>query len=141
MHYSGNWMFKKIHVFRVMPDKEIVSEINRYCAENKIKSGVVLNIIGSLKSLKLGFLKKLPANYITKEFRGPLEIVSGQGSIAMLDKDVVLHIHLTASNEDKTISGHLSEGMIFSTAEVVIGELKYPLKRKKDDYTGLNELI
>ena len=43
---------------------------------------MVTGIIGSLQSVKLGFLKELPGKYITKELQGPLEIVSAQGTIA-----------------------------------------------------------
>ena len=136
-------MFAKIYVFRVMPKEELMKSIEKYCQKNRITSGIIIGIIGSLERLKLSFLKELPGKYITKECKGPLEIVNCQGSIAKLipDNKTVLHIHMTASNEKETVSGHLSEGIIFSTAEVVIGELDYQLKRKKDDHTGLNELI
>jgi hypothetical protein len=30
---------------------------------------------------------------------------------------------------------------VFSTAEVVMGELEYQLRRELDTYTGLNELV
>ena len=55
----------QIYVFRVKPDKELVYSISQYCKSNRITSGVVISIIGSLQSVKLGFLKELLGKYIT----------------------------------------------------------------------------
>lgn len=133
-------MFKKVYVFRVKPKEELNQAILDFCRKNKIKSAVVLSIIGSLNSAELGFLKKLPGKYISKKFLGPLEIVSGAGTVAQKAGETILHLHLQISNEKKAIGGHLISGEIFSTAEVVLGETKQIIKRKYDNYTGLNEL-
>ena len=135
-------MFKRIHVFRIKPKEDLVKSILKYCEEKKIKSGVILQIIGSLEKAKLGFLKKLPGQYIEREFKGPLEIACGQGTIALKDNEVILHIHIVIGNEKMAIGGHLAPGsIVFSTAEVVIAETMSHIKRAKDKYTGLNELI
>ena len=133
-------MFRKIHIIRIKPDQQIVDEILRYCEDKGIKSGVIISLVGSLKDVNLGFLKELPGKYISKKIEGPLEIVSGTGTIALKDGEVVLHIHIVISDEKGAVGGHLVSGTIFSTAEVVIGELNEQLERYKDDFTGLNEL-
>ena len=134
-------MFKKIHVFRVEPKQDLLESIQRFCEKNNISSGIIIGIIGSLEKASLNYIKTLPANYINKRFEGPLEIVSGQGSIANHEGKTIVHIHLTISNENGANAGHLAKGsIVFSTAEVVIGELEEQLQREKDDYTGLLEL-
>ena len=133
-------MFADIHVFRVKPDQELVGEIEKYCKQSGINSAVVLGLIGSVKSAKLNFLKELPGKYETEAYDGPLEIVCAQGSIALKQDDLIVHIHIQLSGQDISPGGHLVEAKIFSTAEVVIGELNYQLHRYSDDYTGLNEL-
>ncbi len=133
-------MFKKIHVFRVKPNQELASEIARYCHQNGITSGVVIGIIGSAVSVKLNFLKELPGKYETEEYNGPLEIVGAQGSVALKDSELIVHVHLQVSSQDECRGGHLVAAKVFSTAEVVIGELEYQLNRYTDEYTGLNEL-
>lgn len=130
----------EIKIFRVKPDNDLLTRIIEYCEKNKIKSGIVVGIIGSLKNAKLGFLKTLPANYITKDFEGPLEIVCAQGNISLCKNELIVHIHLVISNEYTAVGGHLVEAIVFSTAEVVIQELDYRIERKLDDYTGLNEI-
>jgi predicted DNA-binding protein with PD1-like motif len=130
----------QIHIFRVKPDEELVHSINQYCQSNRITSGVITGIIGSLQSVKLGFLKELPGKYITKEFQGPLEIVCAQGTIATYQNEFALHIHILVSDEKRAIGGHLSNACVFSTAEVVIAQLDQQVIRRFDDYTGLKEL-
>ena len=133
-------MFKKIHVFRVKPKQELAREITSYCRQKDISSGVVIGIIGSVESASLNFLRELPGKYVTKEYQGPLEIVCAQGSIALKDSELIVHIHIQLSGLDGCQGGHFVEARVFSTAEVVIGELDYQLHRYTDDYTGLNEL-
>jgi predicted DNA-binding protein with PD1-like motif len=133
-------LFKKVHVFRVKPDKELFTEITRYCRDNAITSGVIIGIIGSVTKARLNFLHELPGNYAPEDFSGPLEIVTAQGSVALLSGETIVHIHIQLSNKDGCMGGHLVDATIFSTAEVTIGELDYQLRRRFDTYTGLNEL-
>jgi len=133
-------LFKKIHVFRVKPGQELLGEIARYCHEHSISSGVVLGIIGSLRSARLNFLMELPGKYDSVDYAGPLEIVCAQGSVALKDDSPIIHIHIQLSGQDTCRGGHLAEAAVFSTAEVTIGELDYQLHRQPDSFTGLNEL-
>lgn len=134
-------MFKKVHVFRVMPGQELLSEISRYCRLQGISSAVVMGLIGSVESARLNYLVQLPGKYETVECPGPLEIVCGQGSVALKEEDLILHIHLQLSGKNLCRGGHLAEAKVFSTGEVTLGELDYPLRRQFDSYTGLNELL
>jgi hypothetical protein len=134
-------MFKKIHVFRVMPGQELLTEITAYCRKNNIMSGVILGIIGSVTKIKLNFLIKLPGQYETVEYTGPLEIVCAQGTVALKEGNLLLHIHMQLSSQEISRGGHVMEAIIFSTAEIAIGELDYQLNRALDKFTGLNELV
>lgn len=134
-------MFKKIHVFRVKPNQELLDSISHYCRENRISSGIIIGIIGSIKNAKLSFLKALPGKYDSVDYNGPLEIVSAQGSIAIKDDLPIIHIHIQLSGQDVCSGGHLAGATVFSTAEVTLGELDYQLRRQIDSYTGLNELV
>jgi predicted DNA-binding protein with PD1-like motif len=134
-------LFKKVHTFRVMPRQELTAEISNYCRQNSISSGVIIGIIGSVEKAQLNFLVKLPGKYDSVDYQGPLEIVCAQGSVALKDDDLIVHIHIQLSSQDVCRGGHLAEAIIFSTAEVTIGELDYQLWRQMDSYTGLNELL
>ena len=134
-------MFKRVHVFRVKPGEELAGTIAEYCSQNGITSGIVIGLIGSAWSAKLNFLKKLPGKYETESYQGPMEIVCAQGSVALKGDDLIVHIHIQMSTQQMCYGGHLVEAVVFSTAEVVIGELDFQLHRYFDDYTGLNELV
>lgn len=133
-------MFKKIHVIRIKPGQDLMQEIIEYCEREKITSGVIIEMIGSLKWVNLGILKELPGKFLRKKMEGPLEIASAMGTIALKDGKVILHIHAVVSDENRAIGGHLAGGKVLSTAEVVIGEIEEQLERYKDEFTGLNEL-
>lgn len=134
-------MFKRTHVFRVKPDEELAGAISGYCRQHKISSGVLIGLIGSLRSARLSYLKGLPGKYETESYQGPMEIVCAQGSVALKGDDLIVHIHMQLGTQKGCFGGHLAEAIVFSTAEVVIGELDFQLQRYADDYTGLNELI
>jgi len=134
-------LFKKIHIFRVKPGQELLGEIARHCREREILSGVVIGIIGSVENAQLNFLKALPGKYDSVDYRGPLEIVCAQGSIALKDDSIIIHIHIQLSGQDICSGGHLAKATVFSTAEVTIGTLDYQLRRHTDSYTGLSELL
>ena len=134
-------MFKKVHVFRVKPKQELLGSIASYCREHGIKSGVVIGIIGSVERAKINYLMGLPGKYESIDYTGPLEIVCAQGSVAVKDDELIVHIHIQLSEQKACHGGHLAEAIVFTTAEVVIAELDYQLKRYADSYTGLNELV
>lgn len=134
-------MFKKVYVFRVKPGHELLSEITHYCRKHEISSGIIIGIIGSVESAQLNFLTGLPGKYESVDYRGPLEIVCAQGLVALKDDTPIIHIHIQLSGQDIYRGGHLARAIVFSTAEVVIGELDYQLRRQSNSYTGLNELL
>ena len=134
-------MFQKVHIFRVKPKQELLSAITSYCRTHNISSGLVLGMIGSVEKVRLNFLTGLPGKYDSVNYPGPLEIVCAQGSVALKNDDLIVHIHIQLSGQDICRGGHLTEAIVFSTAEVTIGELGYQLQRQADSYTGLNELV
>ena len=137
-------MFGKVHVLRVKPGQELMSEITGYCQQNGISSGVILGIIGSIESARLGRTQELPApgkyEYAYKDYTRPLSIISGQGTIALMDDKLMLHIHVLLSGPGTNEGGHLVEARVWATAEVVIGELERQLQRSIDPETGLSTL-
>lgn len=74
-------------------------------------------------------------------FKQPLEITNLTGNIATLDNEVYLHCHITLSDEEmKVIAGHLKEGKIAATCEIILVKLDVEINRKYDDFIGLNLL-
>ena len=56
-------MFRKVHVFHVNPQQQLLGAIAYYCSQHNISSGVVVGIIGSVEKARLNFLVSLPGKY------------------------------------------------------------------------------
>jgi len=148
-------LFRKIHVLRIKPGQKLMSDITDYCRQNDITSGVVLGIIGSVETARLGtppvpevgkpvisYENHVGPVYEWKDYTGPLSIISGTGTIAVMNKELVFHVHvlLSAGGTDNK-AGHLVDGTVWATAEVVIGELEYQLRRESDPKSGASVLL
>ncbi len=121
-------------ITRLMPDGDLKKGIIAIIELNKIKSGAVICIVGSLNSAILRM-----SDGEVKAFKGPFEIVSAEGTVA----ENGIHIHIAISDkEGRVIGGHLCKGCIINTtAEICILEIELSLKRVFDPETGYKELV
>ena len=104
-------------------------------------SGVVIGIIGSVKNARLGITLQDKFGYEWNDYTLPLSIISAQGTIAAYDNDSVFHIHIALSGKTGNVAGHLAEAEVWTTAEVIIGELDYQLYREAIGDGGLTALV
>ncbi|OGY26755.1 MAG: hypothetical protein A2Z11_02155 [Candidatus Woykebacteria bacterium RBG_16_43_9] len=129
----------KIRTFRLRPGSNLRSSIEKYVRENKFKAGIIISVIGGLKSIKLRMAGATPAKQIIRHFKENLEIVSAEGTIS---KDGG-HIHISVANKKGTVvGGHLKEGVVAFTAEISLIELEdRRFLRQLDKETGFKELV
>ncbi len=125
--------------FRILPNCDLRTEIERLVKENDIDSGFVATCVGSLQSLTIRMADAKPEHKDVRKFDGNYEIVSLTGTISRQGS----HLHISVSDsEGVVIGGHLKEGSIVATtAEIVIGydeDVKF--ERKRDESTGFDEL-
>lgn len=134
--------FQKIKYGRAFIGKfdhnsEAVSELKKFLDNKKISSGI-FTIIGAVKNAKIVFYDQNKTEYLEKNFKEPLEIVSCSGNIAKKDNQTIIHAHIALSRKDGSmIGGHLIEMGIFA-GEFYIREFKNKINRKYDEITGLN---
>ena len=133
-------MFKEIHALRVRPGQKLMSEITSYCQRKHISSTVIIGIIGAVKNAKLGIPPQDRFGYVYRDYTSPRSILSSQGSISSYNDELVFHIHMILGGEEGFAGGHLVEAEVFSTAEVIIGELDYQLYREYDPVLNLSAL-
>ena len=56
-----------------------------------------------------------------------------------MNNEAYLHCHITLSDvEMETIAGHLKEGVVGATVEIVVVQLDSEINRKYDEKIGLN---
>jgi len=64
------------------------------------------------------------------------------GNISKQDGDYILHLHVVLGNEEKnTVGGHLIEGKVEVTNEIVLLKTDMNIKRKIEEKTGLKGMF
>jgi len=131
---------KDVYFIRLDKGEKIIENLKNFCAENKIKCGYFFGI-GALGEAELAHYIVENRKYTAKLLKQPLEIVNMTGNVATMGNKIYLHCHITLSDEEmKAIAGHLKEGTIAATCEIVLVKLNTDVSRKYDDLTGLNLL-
>ncbi|HSB92691.1 MAG TPA: PPC domain-containing DNA-binding protein [Flavitalea sp.] len=123
------------HIFRLLPGQDLRQEIEFFVSENNIGAGCVLTCVGSLTGYNIRFANQAAGSTGSGHF----EIIHLSGTISANG----CHLHIAISDQNgNMIAGHLLPGnMIYTTAEIVIGELAgLEFKRIYFPATGWKEL-
>lgn len=118
---------------------DLLLALTSFCKNKNIKLGR-FEVIGALKSVKLGYYDKENKEYVEcVNLEKTLEITSCMGNISLNQGEVFIHAHITlADHQGKCFGGHLMQGAEIFAAEYVIEEfIGAPLERKDDEKTGL----
>ena len=126
----------KTYTVRLRRGADLLESIEKLCAENAIRAGVVLSAVGCVSR---GRVRDAGGVNIV-DIAEPMEIVSLTGTVS----DKRCHLHVSFSKEDlSVVGGHLVEGCIINTTcELIIGELENCVYDVEfDEETGYDELI
>jgi predicted DNA-binding protein with PD1-like motif len=126
----------KVHAFRLIPGDDLRLSIEKYVSDNNIRAGFILTCVGSLSAVSLRFANQEKTTLL----EGRFEIVSLEATLSVNGS----HLHMAIANGEGSMNGgHLMPGsLIFTTAEVVIGEIEgIDFRRELDKQTGFRELI
>jgi uncharacterized protein len=94
--------------------------------------------IGAFERVTLGYFELQKRDYKRIEINEQVEVVSLVGNIAMGDEGPKLHAHVVVGKSDATAyGGHLIEGRVRPTLEIVLVETPAHLRRRSDPATGL----
>lgn len=137
------------HCFRLHPNTSLMSSLKQAASIILSKhhtSAFILTAVGSLQDVTIRLAnasrfseeKDDGTNHI-KRYKQRFEIVSLTGT---LSRDGV-HIHISLSDaEGNVIGGHLIDGVIFTTCEVILGSTSdVDFTREVDEDTGYTELV
>ena len=126
----------KTYTVRLRRGADLLESIEKLCAENAIKAGVLLSAVGCVSR---GRVRDAGGVNIV-DIAEPMEIVSLMGTVSHKR----CHLHVSFSKEDlSVVGGHLVEGCIINTTcELIIGELENCVYDVEfDEETGYDELI
>lgn len=124
-----------IHALRLVPGQDLKRELDAFVRKEQLKAGFILTCVGSLQQAMIRPANQPDAISRVEKF----EIVSLVGT---LSPDGA-HLHISLSDSlGNTIGGHLLEGnLIYTTAEIVIGEAEnLTFSRETDPITTYKEL-
>ncbi len=129
---------KDIYFVRIDRGEFIIEQLKQFLEKEKITLGF-LSGLGSVDQVELAHYIVENKKYTSKKFNEPLEIVNMTGNITIMDKKPYLHCHCTVSDQSmKAYAGHLVEGRVGATCEVVIRTSKGTISRKRNEKIGLN---
>jgi predicted DNA-binding protein with PD1-like motif len=116
---------------------EIVSTLERFAAENSLTASR-FTAIGALQSATLGYFDWQNKAYHRIPFDEQAEVLSLVGDIALEHEQPKVHAHVVLGRRDGTTrGGHLMEGRVRPTLEVVLTDAPSYLQRSFDPASGL----
>jgi predicted DNA-binding protein with PD1-like motif len=128
------------YVVRLDKGEELVDSLLKFARQEKITAGTISGI-GAVTNVTLGYFDREKREYLQKRFEEVYELVSLQGSVATIDDEPALHLHLIISDRDYSPrAGHLLSAEVAVTGEIFVRSYGEPLWRKKDPEFGLNLL-
>jgi uncharacterized protein len=117
---------------------EAMGCLQRFVAQEKIK-GAQLSAIGAFGSAVLGYFDWETKKYQRIPVDEQVEVASFTGDVASSpDDEPSLHIHcVLGCRGGRAVAGHLLEGHVRPTLEVVLTDSPVHLRKRRDPESGL----
>jgi len=133
LHRNGEATF--VLVFE--KSDEVVEELTAFAKDYRL-AGSHFTAIGGLSQVTLGFFDPRLKAYKRIPLHEQVEVLSLAGNIAIDRKEPKVHAHVVVGRSDGTaLGGHLLEGRVWPTLEVILEETPAYLRRSIDPETGL----
>jgi uncharacterized protein len=128
----------QVHVVILDSGEEAFAALTRFANEAKI-STASLTAIGAFEKATVGWFDFASKSYKKIEVGEQCEVLSAIGDIAICDDgNASLHVHIVLGLSDgSTRGGHLLEGKVRPTLEVVVTETPSKLRRRKRKDLGI----
>ncbi len=119
--YAIPAQFERVLVLRFKYQADLLAGIEKMVKEHGIRNAVFLSGIGSLRNYHVHSVsnRTFPSkNVFTKDPSAPVDIVSINGYVI----DGRVHAHMTLTNEEKALGGHIEpDNNVFTFAIVTLG--------------------
>ncbi len=126
------------YVIRLEKGEKVMEKLEEFCEKNEIKSGH-LSGIGGLERAEIAYYTTEDRKYHSRVFdRPPYELLSIKGNVSLSEGKVKIHAHvLIGDSEFRVFGGHMVEGTVIPTCEIVFFPFAEKIERTKDGGTGL----
>ena len=117
--------------------EEAVGTLTTFAREQGI-TAAHFTAIGAFSRATIGYFDRARKDYKRIPVTSQVEVLSLIGDVALDGSEPKLHAHAVLGTEDGTArGGHLLEGHVWPTLEVVLTESPEHLRRKMDPEVGL----
>ncbi|GAC1551568.1 MAG: hypothetical protein NVS2B7_27480 [Herpetosiphon sp.] len=108
----------RIVAVRLNPGDDVLESLRTAVDDQQIKNGLILNGVGSLNRYRVHVvgLPTLPTQDVFVDAEGPFDILTFSGAIL----EGRVHAHITFSNTEKAMGGHLEIGCRVLTFSVIV---------------------
>ena len=108
---------RRLVVVRLNPGEDVLHSLREAVRDSGITHGLILSGVGSLDRYHVHVVKttNMPPGDVFFAGEGPFDILTLTGAIL----DGRVHAHITFSNTEKALGGHLEEGCHVLTFSVV----------------------
>jgi hypothetical protein len=108
----------RLLMVRLNPGDDVLESIRIAVHENEIRNGIILSGVGSLNRYRVHVVNKpvLPIEDVFFEGEGPFDILTVTGAIL----EGRVHAHITLSNTEHALGGHLEEGCTVLTFAMIV---------------------
>ena len=116
---------------------EAMGALQQFVREQQIDAAA-LTAIGAFERAVIGYFDWATKDYKRIPVAEQVEVLSLIGDVAEADGKPALHIHAVLGKSDgSVVGGHLLEGNVRPTLEVIVTQPPAHLRKRKDPETGL----
>jgi len=116
---------------------EVVQQLNSWCNERQI-TAARLTGIGGFSTATVAWFDWQAHEFREVRIAEQVELLAISGDIAEQDGKAAVHAHVVLGTRDGTTrGGHLIEGYVRPTLELIVDEVPAHLRRRYDPDTGL----
>lgn len=117
---------------------EAMSAMTAFAAEQELRA-TQFTAIGALSSVVVAYFDWASKEYRNIRIDEQVEVLSLVGDVTLDDETRKVHAHVVVGKADVTAhGGHLIEGHVRPTLEIVLTEVPRHLRRRFDRASGLN---
>ena len=125
--------------FALIFDKgdEVMKELAAWVKAERV-AAAHFTAIGAFSEVTLGYFDRDRKDYTKIPVREQVEVLSLVGDVARQDGEPKVHAHVVVGKKDGTAhGGHLLDGRVWPTLELILTESPRTLARRSDPATGL----
>jgi uncharacterized protein len=125
------------HVLVFEKGDEVVEQLRVFAQQEQL-TAASFTAIGAFSDVTLGFFERERKDYKRIPLGEQVELLTLAGDIALKDGEPVVHAHVVVAKADGTAwGGHLLEGHVWPTLELVLVASPAERRRRVDEETGL----